>query len=61
MGAHAGPLSIASGVQVTIGRDGTSSTRLLNGSVSNVSIYSRALSPSEIQQNFEATRGRFAN
>lgn len=61
MGAHSGPLSIVSGVQVTIGRDGTSSTRLLNSSVSNVSIYNRALSPLEIQQNYKATRARFTN
>jgi hypothetical protein len=30
-----------------------------NGSVSNVQIYNRALSESEIKQNFEAYRGRF--
>lgn len=30
-----------------------------NGNISQVSIYNRALSASEIQQNFEATRGRY--
>ena len=31
----------------------------LTGRVSNVSIYNRALTPQEIQQNFNATRGRY--
>jgi prepilin-type N-terminal cleavage/methylation domain-containing protein len=30
-----------------------------NGNISQVSIYNRALTPDEIQQNFNATRGRF--
>jgi hypothetical protein len=30
-----------------------------SGRISNVSIYNRALSPSEVQQNFNALRGRF--
>jgi prepilin-type N-terminal cleavage/methylation domain-containing protein len=46
-----------------IGRDvrygiGTSG-RMLNGNIAQVSIYNRALTPEEIQQNFNATRGRF--
>jgi hypothetical protein len=36
----------------------TSSYRL-NGNISNTQIYNRALSPTEIQQNFNATRGRY--
>lgn len=30
-----------------------------NGSIANVCIYNRALTPQEIQQNFNATRGRY--
>ena len=41
-----------------IGSD-ISGTNNWNGSVSNVQIYNRALSESEIKQNFEAYRGRF--
>ncbi len=33
--------------------------RYLNGNISQVSIYNRALSAAEIQQNFNATRGRY--
>lgn len=36
-----------------------SSTQRLQGKISNVLIYSRALSETEIKQNFEALRGRF--
>jgi hypothetical protein len=56
---NTGPLSIASDVQVTIGRDGTSATRLFNGSISNILMYNRALTAAEIRQNFEALRGRY--
>jgi len=31
-----------------------------DGKIANVSIYNRALSASEIQQNFNALRGRFS-
>jgi hypothetical protein len=41
-----------------IGSD-ISGTNNWNGSVSNVQIYNRALSSNEINQNFEAYRGRF--
>ncbi len=34
--------------------------RLLNGNISQVSIYNRALTAQEIQQNFNATRSRFS-
>ena len=30
-----------------------------NGTISNVQIYNRALSPTEILQNYNATKGRF--
>ena len=33
--------------------------RQLNGNISQVSIYNRALSAAEIQHNFNATRGRY--
>lgn len=45
---------------VTIG-EGYSATvgRLWNGSISAVQIYNRALSPSEVQQNYSALSGRY--
>lgn len=43
---------------IEIGKDETLS-RYFNGSIASVYLYSRALSSIEIQQNFEATRGRF--
>ena len=42
-----------------IGRDTSSSSYYFNGNISQVSIYKRALTASEIQQNFQALRGRF--
>jgi hypothetical protein len=47
---------------VKLGRDGRYSFdtgRQYNGNIAQVSIYNRALSASEIQQNFNALRGRF--
>ena len=35
------------------------STRWFNGKINNVSVYNRALTQNEIQQNFNALRGRF--
>ena len=43
---------------VRIGRQAESGGSL-NGNISNVSIYNRALSTNEIQQNFNALRGRY--
>jgi hypothetical protein len=40
-----------------ISRDGT--TNVFNGKMSNIKYYNKALSQSEIAQNFNATRGRF--
>jgi hypothetical protein len=37
----------------------TSGGNWFNGQISNTSIYNRALTPEEIQQNFNATRGRY--
>ena len=42
-----------------LGRLVAGTGREFNGSISNVKIYSRALTASEIQQNFNALRGRF--
>ena len=45
-------------VSVQIGNGGVAS-QFLSGSVGNASIYNRVLSPSEILQNFNATKARF--
>jgi hypothetical protein len=37
----------------------TTTTRLLKGSIANISVYSRALTQSEILQNFNAQKSRF--
>jgi FixJ family two-component response regulator len=55
--------SIASNVNVStntvnLGRY-QGSTRQLNGNVAQTLIYNRVLTAQEIQQNFNATRGRF--
>ena len=42
-----------------LGWDGTASSRYMNGSIASAQLYNRALSASEIQQNFNAFRGRF--
>jgi hypothetical protein len=41
------------------GTMGTPMTYFHSGNIAQVSIYNRALTASEIQQNFNATRGRF--
>ena len=43
----------------TMGRFGSSNTYYLNGEISIAQIYKKSLSPSEVQQNFNATRSRF--
>jgi hypothetical protein len=43
----------------TIGRFGTSTTYYMNGSISIAQLYSRALSASEILQNYNAQKSRF--
>jgi hypothetical protein len=42
-----------------IGRYGGSTQYYLNGNISNIKIFNRALTANEIQQNFEALRGRY--
>lgn len=39
--------------------DGSTGTFFFNGSISNATVYNRALSDAEIKQNFNALRGRF--
>ena len=43
----------------TIGSGELDSSRFLNGNIAQVSIYNRALTAEEIQQNFNATKSRF--
>lgn len=63
-GINVGTLSV-SGTLVNsfsnrrIGRFGSSTAYYLNGNISDVKIYSRAISAAEIQQNFNAMRGRY--
>jgi len=48
--------------QFLIGYDGDSGDdRYWNGNISQVSIYNRALTPQEIQQNYNATKYRYEN
>jgi hypothetical protein len=44
----------------TIGRRGSISQRWFPGDIACVQVYDTVLSPNEIRQNFNATRGRFA-
>lgn len=44
---------------IGIGRWGFLNNRFLNGSVSGLMIYNRALSAAEVLQNYNATKGRF--
>ncbi len=48
-------------IEFQIGQGGTSGppNQYINGNIAQVSIYNRALSAAEIQQNFNALRGRF--
>jgi hypothetical protein len=57
-GVKTGPLNTADTGVLEIGKDDTLS-RFFNGTIAQVSIYNRALSPNEVLQNFNATRGRF--
>ena len=69
VGAYAGGLlgstisfttsTIANNVNAPIEIGRGSTTGYFNGNVAHVSIYNRALSAAEVQQNFNATRGRY--
>ena len=43
-----------------IGRSRTDINQFLNGKVSNVRVYNRALTAAEVQQNYNALKGRYA-
>jgi hypothetical protein len=43
-----------------IGATASGTNIFYNGNVSNIKVYNRALTPQEIQQNFNATRSRFS-
>jgi hypothetical protein len=64
-GVSVGTDSIPSGTLTSsfsnrkIGRFGSSGTYYVNGEISQVKIYNKALTASEIQQNFNALRGRY--
>jgi len=47
------------GQKYVVGKRDDSGAATLNGNIAQVSIYNRALTASEIQQNFNALRGRF--
>ena len=60
----AGPTSMTSMVSTPnqktfIGGGNLGSDFPMNGNISQVSIYNRALSAEEVQQNFNATKGRY--
>jgi hypothetical protein len=42
-----------------VGKHPTASTNYINGNIAQVSIYNRALSATEISQNYNALRGRY--
>jgi hypothetical protein len=47
------------GQKYTVGKRDDVAANATNGNIAQVSIYNRALTATEIQQNFNATRGRF--
>ena len=64
-GAAVGTLTTAGDLNATfpnrtIGRFGLSTQYFLNGEVSQVAVYNRALLATEIKQNYEALRGRYS-
>ena len=48
------------GQKYVVGKRDDSGTATLNGNISQVSVYNRALSAAEISQNFNAMRGRYS-
>jgi hypothetical protein len=60
--AHTSAISYASAnTTLTIGRDDPVAGRYMNANYGSVLIYSRALSATEISQNYEAQKSKFAN
>lgn len=51
--------SVVNSTGISIGKDITQQADFFTGSVSNFKAYSKGLTQLEIQQNFEATRGRY--
>jgi len=58
-GVKTGPLNTADTGALEIGRDDGIGSRVFNGNISQVKMYNRSLTASEIQQNFNALRGRY--
>jgi hypothetical protein len=58
-GVKTGLLNTGDTNSLEIGRDSGNSSRILNGNISIAQIYNRALTPAEIQQNYNATKGRY--
>jgi hypothetical protein len=54
-----GTPNVTGNTQLEIGRYGASTNYNFSGSISNVQIYNRALSASEVQQNYNALKSRF--
>jgi len=57
--SYNGTIKQNSGATFAIGADAANSRRYWQGNVSNVQIYNRALTTSEVVQNYNATKGRF--
>jgi len=58
IGTNTTPTSITDPTNLYLGRWNTTA-RFLNGNIAVASIYNRALTAAEVQQNFNALRGRF--
>jgi len=52
-------LNIPANSTLSIGRDHGRTSAYFNGKIANFKIYNRALTAQEVQQNYNATRGRF--
>ena len=57
--AALGPISSTAPISIGAAYIASGYTRYFNGNIAQVSIYNRALTATEIQQNFNALRGRF--
>jgi prepilin-type N-terminal cleavage/methylation domain-containing protein len=58
-GAGAAVISLPANTNVSIGRDGPRNGAYFPGRISSFAIYNRAISTTEVTQNFNATRGRY--
>jgi hypothetical protein len=54
-----GTPNVSGSINLEIGRFGTLTNYNFSGSIANVQVYNRALSASEIQQNYNALKSRF--